>query len=75
VVVSDDWSGPGRFTLSGVGLVTGYGGPSFPDSPITVAIIGGNAVTFSNIRLTLGGDAATNHFGTVALGGVVSATR
>jgi hypothetical protein len=75
VVVSEDWSEPGtRFTLSGEGLVTGNGGPSYPDAPIAIAISGGNAVTYSNIRLTLGGDAAS-HFGPVALGGAVKTHR
>jgi len=71
LVVSDDWSAPGtRFTVSGEGLVTGNGGPSYPGAPVSVAITGGDAVTYSNIRLTLGGDAAA-HFGPAALGGVV----
>ena len=75
LVVADDWSTTSaRFTLSGDGDVTGSGNLSWADVPIEVAISGGNAVTYSNIRLRLGGG-AEGHFGTVPLGGVVNAHR
>ena len=75
VVVSDDWSETTtRFTVTGLGVITGNGNVSYADVPIEVTIIGGNAVTYSNIRLKLGGS-AEGHFGTVALGGAVKTHR
>jgi hypothetical protein len=75
VVVSEDWSETTtRFTLSGPGLITGNGNASYVDAPIEVTITGGNAVTYSNIRLKLGGS-AEGHFGTAPLGGAVTTHR
>jgi hypothetical protein len=75
VVVSEDWSETTtRFTLSGLGHITGNGNASYVDAPIEVTITGGNAVTYSNIRLKLGGS-AEGHFGTAPLGGAVTTHR
>jgi hypothetical protein len=75
VTVSEDWAETQtRFTLTGLGHVTGNGNASYVDAPIEVTITGGNAVTYSNIRLKLGGS-AEGHFGPAALGGTVKAHR
>ena len=50
--------------------MTGSGNPAFV-SPVQIDIIGGTAVAFSNISVTFMG-AASNHFGTNPLNGVVS---
>ena len=71
VIANQNWTTPGRFTLSGLGVVTGNGNLSFPEAPIVITITGGPAVTFSNIGLKLGGT-AEGHFGTTSLGGIVS---
>ena len=75
LVVADDWSTTSaRFTLGGDGDVTGNGGLSWAGAPVEVTISGGSAVTYSNIRLKLGGN-AEGHFGPAPLGGVVNAHR
>ena len=71
VSINENWTTPGRFTLSGVGVVTGSGNLSFSEAPISIAITGGPAVTYSNVGLRLGGS-AEGHFGSTPLGGVVN---
>jgi hypothetical protein len=45
-----------------------------PSSTLTIAVMGGNTLAFSNIKLSLGGGAA-NHFGAQAVNGVVRSVR
>ena len=62
------------FRVTGIPyLVTGNGStpPFGTNSTITIDITGGNLVTYSNIAVTFGGDAA-KHFGINPLAGVVS---
>lgn len=58
------------FRISGTATVTGSGNPAFV-SPVQIDITGGSAVAFSNIKVTFGG-AASTHFGTLPLDGVVT---
>ena len=59
------------FTLSGGADVTGNNGNlAWADSPIAVAVWGGNSIAYSNMSLTFEAPAA-GHFGTTALVGVV----
>ena len=80
-VVSDDWmtscptfSPPvtGGFVVTGTAFVTGNGSPALfgNSSPVTICVLGGSNVTFSNITVTFGSPAST-HFGTHPIHGVV----
>ena len=80
-VVSDDWATrcpafspavTGGFVVTGSAFVTGNGSPApFGNpSPVTLCVLGGSKVTFSNITFTLGLP-ASSHFGTQAIHGVV----
>ena len=80
-VVSDDWmtscptfSPPvtGGFVVTGTAFVTGNGSPApFGNpSPVTICVLGGSNVTFSNITVAFGSPANT-HFGTHPIHGVV----
>jgi hypothetical protein len=79
-VISTDTSGcplfspatTGGFVVSGTAFVTGNGGPAPFGNPssLTICVLGGANVKFSNITLTFGKPAAT-HFGTQAIHGVV----
>ena len=80
-VVTDDWATScpafspvvsGGFVVTGTAYVTGNGGPApFGNpSPLTICVLGGSKVTFSNITLTLGLP-ASSHFGKQAIHGVV----
>jgi hypothetical protein len=79
--ISDDWATScpkfspavtGGFVVRGTATVTGNGGPApFGNpSPLTICVLGGNDVTFSNVTLTFG-QPASNHFGKQAIHGVV----
>lgn len=61
------------FVVTGSAFVTGNGAgaPFGNPSPVTVCVLGGTAVKFSNMTLTFGMPAA-KHFGTFAVHGVVS---
>lgn len=61
------------FVVTGTAYVTGNGGPTLfgNPSPITLCVLGGINVKFSNITVTLG-IPASNHFGPQAIHGVVS---
>ena len=74
VSVNENWTTPGRFTLSGLGAITGSGNLSFFESPIVVAISGGTSITYTNVSLKLGGS-AEGHFGPTPIGGVVGLGR
>lgn len=60
------------FVITGTATVTGNGGPPpFGNpSPITICVLGGADVKFSNVTLAFGMP-ASNHFGTQAIHGVV----
>jgi hypothetical protein len=60
------------FVITGTATVTGNGGPPpFGNpSPITICVLGGADVKFSNVTLAFG-IPASNHFGTQAIHGVV----
>jgi hypothetical protein len=60
------------FVITGTATVTGNGGPPpFGNpSPITICVLGGADVKFSNITFAFG-TPASNHFGTQAIHGVV----
>ena len=63
------------YLISGDAVITTSGGlAAFSGSPLTVDITGGNAVEFSNVRLTFGG-AAVGHFGDQPIEGVVTLQR
>jgi hypothetical protein len=65
------------FRVTGTATITGNGAfppPFGPDSTVQIDITGGNSVTFSNIQLTMGGDAAM-HFGTNPINGVVRSSK
>ena len=69
----------GGFHINGpVSLVTGNGStaPFDPTTPPTstlhVCITGGNEILYSNMTMMFGGLAATKHFGTQAIHGVVN---
>ena len=61
------------FVVTGSAFVTGNGSgaPFGNPSPLTVCVLGGAMVKFSNVTLTLGKPAA-NHFGLQAIHGVVA---
>jgi hypothetical protein len=80
-VLSEDWASScpsfsppvtGGFVVTGPAFITGNGGPASFGNPsqLTLCVLGGNNVTFSNITLTLGMP-ASNHFGKQAIHGVV----
>jgi hypothetical protein len=80
-VVSDDWTTScpafspavtGGFVVRGTAFVTGNGGPApFGNpSPVTICVLGGSNVMFSNMTLTFGAP-ASSHFGKQAVHGVV----
>jgi hypothetical protein len=60
------------FAITGTAFVTGNGGPApFGNpSPLTICVLGGPSVKFSNVTLTIGAP-ASNHFGKQAIHGVV----
>jgi hypothetical protein len=65
------------FRVTGNATITGNGTfppPFGPNSTVQIDITGGNSVTFSNIQLTMGGDAAL-HFGSNPFTGVVRSSR
>lgn len=81
-VVSDAWPAScpqikpaaiGGFVVTGTAFVAGNGAgaPFGNPSPVTLCVLGGTAVTFSNMTLTVGIPAA-KHFGTFPIHGVVS---
>jgi hypothetical protein len=80
-VVSEDWASScptfsppvsGGFVVTGPVYITGNGGPAPFGNPsqLTLCVLGGKNVTFSNITLTFGAPANT-HFGKLAIHGVV----
>jgi hypothetical protein len=80
-VVSSDWMtscpkfSPATtegFVITGTATVTGNGGPApFGNpSPLTICVLGGTDVKFSNVTIAFGLPAAS-HFGTQAIHGVV----
>lgn len=81
-IVSSDWQAScptysppviGGFVVSGTAYVTGNGGPAPFGNPssLTVCVLGGTKVTFSNVTLTFGLPAA-KHFSTNPIHGVVT---
>ncbi|MGH9173525.1 MAG: hypothetical protein ACRD1H_04160, partial [Vicinamibacterales bacterium] len=61
--------------ISGAAIITSNGAAAgFSGSPIDVEITGGNALASANVKLTFSG-AATGHFGTQPLDGVVIFAR
>lgn len=80
-VVTDDWTtscptfkpaATGGFVVRGSAFVTGNGSPApFGNpSPLTICVLGGVNVKFSNITLTFGLP-ANSHFGKQAIHGVI----
>jgi hypothetical protein len=80
-VISEDWASScpafsppvtGGFVVSGPAFITGNGGPAPFGNPshLTLCVLGGNNVSFSNITLTLGLP-ASSHFGKQPVHGVV----
>ncbi len=68
---------PNGFEVTGPITITAngkYPPPFGTPSTATIDIVGGNSVTFSNIKLTLTGAAAT-HFGPQAINGVVRSAK
>ena len=45
VSINENWTTPGRFTLSGLGAITGNGNLSYFESPLVIAISGGTSIT------------------------------
>jgi hypothetical protein len=79
--VSDDWTtscptlspaATGGFVIRGTAFVTGNGSPApFGNpSPVTICVLGGANVEFSNVTVTFGAPANT-HFGKQAIHGVI----
>jgi hypothetical protein len=60
------------FAITGTAFVTGNGSPApFGNpSPLTICVLGGDAVRFANVTLAIGAP-ASSHFGTQAIHGVV----
>jgi hypothetical protein len=60
------------FAITGTAFVTGNGGPApFGNpSPLTICVLGGGSVKYSNVTLAIG-TPASSHFGTQAIHGVV----
>jgi hypothetical protein len=79
-VVTTDWSACPKFkpavtegfVVTGTAFITGNGGPApFGNpSPLTLCVLGGTAVKYANITMTLGLP-ATAHFGVQPIHGVV----
>jgi hypothetical protein len=80
-VVSDDWmtscpafspAATGGFVVTGTAFITGNGSPApFGNpSPVTICVLGGSNVTFSNVTVTFGAP-ASSHFGKQSIHGVV----
>lgn len=68
---------PNGFEVTGPITITGngkYPPPFGTPSTATIDIVGGNSVTFSNIKLSLAGAAAT-HFGTQPINGVIRSAK
>ncbi len=67
----------GGFQVSGAPAITSNGNfpaPFGADSTVLITITGGNSVTYSNIAVTLQGD-AVKHFGTNDLHGVIRSAK
>jgi hypothetical protein len=65
----------GGYRLSGEAVITTSGTlAAFSGSPLDVDVIGGSALPLSNVKLTFGG-AATTHFGSQPIEGVVAFRR
>jgi hypothetical protein len=65
------------FRVTGTATITGNGNyppPFGGSSSLQIDITGGNTVTFSNIQMSLMGDAAT-HFGSQPINGVVRSVK
>jgi hypothetical protein len=64
------------FVITGMAFVTGNGSPApFGNlSPLTVCVLGGESVQYSNVTVTIGAP-ASSHFGTQAIHGVVLKCR
>jgi hypothetical protein len=61
----------GGFQVTGTATITASGSPAgFSPSPLTIQIVGGTSIPYSNIKLTFGSP-ASGHFGTYSLDGVV----
>jgi hypothetical protein len=83
-VVSDNWASCPAFSpsvvqgfvVTGTAYITGNGGPApfGALSPVTICVLGGDAVHFSNLTITLGAP-ANKHFGVQPIHGVVSDCR
>lgn len=79
-VITSDWSGcpafnpvvTQGFVVTGTAYITGNGGPAPFGNPssLTICVLGGDNVKYSNVTLTLGAPANT-HFGLQAIHGVV----
>jgi hypothetical protein len=81
-IVSTDWAtscpafspaSTDGFVVRGMAFVTGNGSgaPFGNPSPLTVCVLGGTVVSFSNMTMMIGKPAA-NHFGVQAINGVVA---
>jgi hypothetical protein len=65
----------GGFVVRGPAFISGNGGAPFAgDSELTICILGGSHVEFSNITVSFGAP-ASGHFGPYPLRGVVSSCR
>ena len=67
----------GGFQVTGPATITSNGAYPAPfggDSNVVITITGGNSVTYSNIAMTLQGD-AVKHFGTTDLHGVIRSAK
>ncbi len=84
-MVTDDWATScptfspavlGGFVVRGPATITGNGSPAPFGNPssLTICVLGGNDVTYSNVTLTFGAP-ASNHFGKQAVHGVVLKAR
>ncbi len=74
VAITVNANGNSILTISGPGTFTGNGNlqSAFSGSPVQVTIKGGNAISYSNVEMIIGGLAATNHYGTETFHGVVT---
>jgi hypothetical protein len=62
----------GGFRITGIAVITLNGAlAGFSGSPITIDLTGGEALRFSNVKVTFGGG-ASGHFGDQPIDGVVS---
>ena len=83
-VVSSDWTScptfspaaTGGFVVTGPAFITGNGSPALFGNPtqLTICVLGGNNVTFSNLTLAFGLP-ASSHFGKQPIHGVVLSCR